>query len=69
MVQPSDFDDYDWTELPDNIKAALVTLGYTQAAWDSDADPLEDEDFVDLTPEQQAAAVVIGYTKETWDAE
>ncbi|GFH56067.1 hypothetical protein CTEN210_12543 [Chaetoceros tenuissimus] len=64
------YDDYDWDELPADVKAAAEKLGYTKKIWDSDGEPDEcDEYWKDLTAEQQAAAKLLGYTAATWDAE
>merc|ERR1711982_197322 len=55
----SKYDDYDWAELPEEVKAAATTLGCTKKMWDKDKEPEAcDEDWDDLTPEQQQAAGV-----------
>ena len=62
------YDEYDWDELPTDIKAAAQVLGYTKDHWDNSKEPEAcDEDWDDLEPKQQAAATKMGYTKETWD--
>lgn len=64
------YDDYDWKELPEEVKAAAKVLGYNKKMWNKDEEPaVSDEYWDDLTPEQQQAAATIGYTKETWDSE
>eukprot|EP00429_Kryptoperidinium_foliaceum_P010257 CAMPEP_0176003382 /NCGR_PEP_ID=MMETSP0120_2-20121206/1144_1 /TAXON_ID=160619 /ORGANISM="Kryptoperidinium foliaceum, Strain CCMP 1326" /LENGTH=74 /DNA_ID=CAMNT_0017336021 /DNA_START=57 /DNA_END=281 /DNA_ORIENTATION=- len=64
------YDDYDWKELPDNIKAAAEKLGYNKKLWDKDREPKEcDVYWKELTPEQQEAAKLLGYNQEEWDAE
>ena len=64
------YEDYDWKELPDEVKKAAKFLGYSKKMWNNDAEPpVSDKDWIDLTPEQQEAASVLGYTKETWDDE
>lgn len=41
-------------ELPEDIKAAAMKLGYTKKLWDGDKTPSEcDEYWKDLTAEQQ----------------
>ena len=60
----------DWAELPEDVKAAWTTLGYTQELWDSDADAATEElEFEQLSEEQKAAALAIGYTEESWNTE
>ena len=67
---PSKYEEYDWKELPMNVKEAAKTLGYNKKLWDNDKEPeCVDEDWDDLTKEQQKAAKVLGYNKKTWDAE
>eukprot|EP00548_Thalassiothrix_antarctica_P000848 CAMPEP_0194146088 /NCGR_PEP_ID=MMETSP0152-20130528/19560_1 /TAXON_ID=1049557 /ORGANISM="Thalassiothrix antarctica, Strain L6-D1" /LENGTH=70 /DNA_ID=CAMNT_0038846509 /DNA_START=61 /DNA_END=273 /DNA_ORIENTATION=- len=63
------YEDHDWEELEDEVKAAAEVLGYTQEMWDNDEEPedIEDEDWDDLDKKQQEAAKVLGYTKEGWD--
>eukprot|EP00521_Asterionellopsis_glacialis_P004040 CAMPEP_0195266402 /NCGR_PEP_ID=MMETSP0706-20130129/11991_1 /TAXON_ID=33640 /ORGANISM="Asterionellopsis glacialis, Strain CCMP134" /LENGTH=71 /DNA_ID=CAMNT_0040320991 /DNA_START=256 /DNA_END=471 /DNA_ORIENTATION=- len=71
MTSPDDYDDYDWKELPIDIKVAFETLGYTEELWDADEEPeiCKEYDFDELSDEQKAAALKIGYTQETWDEE
>lgn len=65
----NEWDDYDWKELPDNIKAAAKTLGFTKSIWDKDGKaPSEENEWEELTKEQQAAATTMGYTETTWNA-
>ena len=33
---PLKYDDYDWKELPDNVKEAAKKLGYTKKIWNAD---------------------------------
>jgi len=64
----SEYDDYDWNALPDDIKNAAKTLGYDEQIWDSDGKtPSDEKDWEELTAEQQAAAKVLGYDEEKWD--
>lgn len=30
------YDDYDWTELPEEVKKAATVLGYDETTWDQD---------------------------------
>ncbi|KAL7507207.1 hypothetical protein ACHAWX_005074 [Stephanocyclus meneghinianus] len=58
---------YDWNELPADVQAAALLLGYTEHLWNHDKEPKEAEkSWQELTPEQQAAVNVLGYDEETW---
>ena len=60
--------DVEWDKLLPDIKAAAITLGYTQEIWENDEEPPTDEhDWDELTSEQQEAAKLLGYTEEKWD--
>lgn len=62
------YDDYDWKELPDDVKKAAEELGYDKRKWDKDLKvPADDKDWKDLTQKQQQAAIKLGYTQETWE--
>jgi hypothetical protein len=62
------YDDYDWDELPADIKAAAELLGYTKKLWDGSKTPSQcDEDWTDLSGEMQEAAKKLGYDKASWD--
>uniref|UniRef100_A0A7S4JX28 Multidrug and toxin extrusion protein n=1 Tax=Odontella aurita TaxID=265563 RepID=A0A7S4JX28_9STRA len=64
----TNFDDYDWKELPATAKDAAEKLGYTQSIWDSSGHSACDNmDWAELTLEQQAAASILGYSQEIWD--
>ncbi len=66
----SDYEDLDWSELPDHIKIAAETLGYTEKKWDGDKTPKAcDKYWRKLTDEQKEAASTLGYTEKTWDAD
>ena len=59
----------EWTALPDDIKTAWETVGYTEELWAGDgAVEANDSDFAELTEAQQAAVLAIGYTEESWNA-
>lgn len=65
-----EYDDYDWKELPDEIRLAAETLGYTQRLWDKDKDTeISDNDWEELTTEQREAAKKLGYNQQMWDNE
>ena len=60
----------DWDDLPADVKAAAVTLGYTKEIWDSDGEPdSHDSDWAELSEAQKEAAKKLGYTPEEWDEE
>lgn len=68
LIRQMDYQDYQWNELPDNVKAAARVLGYNRFLWDHSSPCLaESKEWQGLTPEEQSAAHVLGYTQETWD--
>jgi len=65
-----EYDDYDWNELPENVRDAAKKLGYDKKMWDNDGKPpADDKDWEELTPEEQEAAKVLGYDEAKWDAD
>jgi hypothetical protein len=61
------YEDFDWDELPEDVKAAAVVLGYDKAVWDGDGKaPSDDKDWEELTSAERKAAERLGYTEETW---
>jgi len=64
------YEEYDFDDLPPEVRNAAKFLGYTSSIWDKDGKvPLEKKDWAELTKEQQGAASVLGYTAEKWDNE
>lgn len=62
------YDDMDWSDLPQNVKKAAQTMGYTESMWNNDQDcPLEDKKWRELTSEQKNAAKILGYNRRLWD--
>ena len=62
------YEDYDYDELPEEVKAAANALGYDKKLWDGDGKPpSEDKDWEELTKAEREAAEILGYTEETWD--
>jgi hypothetical protein len=54
------------SDLPAEIQAAYVTLGWYKAMWEAQAEPdSEDLEWDDLSQDQQAAASKLGYDKGT----
>jgi hypothetical protein len=72
MVEVGYYDEFGWDELPTEVQAAFVTLGYSVDIYD---DPLgiglkalsDGYVWADLKPEQQEAAILIGYNEVLWD--
>ena len=63
----TEYEEYDWAELPADALAAAKTLGYNENIWDTDKQVEADDcDWDELTSEQQAAAKVLGYSEKTW---
>ncbi|KAL3784819.1 hypothetical protein HJC23_013859 [Cyclotella cryptica] len=61
---------YDWDELPADVQAAALLLGYTKNIWNQDKEPNEAEkSWQELTPDQQAAANVLGYDEDMWNSD
>ena len=64
----SEYDEYDWSELPAEVQKAAAVLGYNAKKWDADEETdFEDCDWDELNAEQQKAAAVLGYNKQKWD--
>ena len=62
------YDNYDFKDLPDEVKEAARYLGYTSSIWDDDGTiPIYNNDWDDLTIEEQNAARVLGYSRDKWD--
>jgi len=62
------YEEFDWDELPDNVKLAAIILGYTQVLWDNDQHTSTTvKDWMELTQEEKQAATTLGYYNEqTW---
>lgn len=64
----SSYANYDWHELPRDIRAAAKVLGYTRRKWDhSLPTKFNDYEWKDLSSEQQDAALLLGYPQSRWD--
>mmetsp|Transcript_36906 Transcript_36906/g.41219 ORF Transcript_36906/g.41219 Transcript_36906/m.41219 type:complete len:1044 (+) Transcript_36906:450-3581(+) len=65
------YDEFDWSELPDNIRDAAITLGYNESIWEMDEEEPESDEKIweELNPAEQKAAGLLGYTKKTWNQE
>lgn len=43
---PAKYDDYDWKELPEDVRKAAEVLGYTKKIWDKDGEsPCDEKDW------------------------
>ena len=64
------YNDYDWSELNENVEDAVKALGYNIDTWDNDEDiHTVSLPWVNLTTTEQEAAAVLGYDNCTWDRE
>ena len=57
-----EYEDYDFEELPKDVKTYIIKLGYTKEIWDYD-----DYDWDELPEKIKTAVTNAGYTQETWD--
>jgi hypothetical protein len=63
-----DYEEYDFDDLPKDVRTAAKFLGFTRAIWDEDGKiPVESKEWNDLTAKQQKAATTLGYTQAKWD--
>uniref|UniRef100_A0A7S4AAC5 Uncharacterized protein n=1 Tax=Pseudo-nitzschia australis TaxID=44445 RepID=A0A7S4AAC5_9STRA len=62
------YDNYDWKELPNDIKTAAKNLGYSQQIWDdyNTRPPIFESLWVQLDAVEQEAAIALGYNAKTW---
>lgn len=59
--------EYDWDDLPADVRAAATTFGFTQHTWDTNIPVMAFEtDWSDLSPDLKAAALILGYDEATW---
>jgi len=65
------YDDYNWDDLPTEVKNAAEVLGWSSNMWDDDEEDPESYEVYwnQLAPDQQQAAVVLGYTEPSWNEE
>ncbi len=60
------YEDYDWDDLPDDVKLAAMDLGFDKQKWDN-GEPTEYDDWDKFTERQLASASRLGYTRELWN--
>ena len=64
----ANYEEYDFDDLPKEVKRAAKFLGFTSSIWDRDGKiPIESKEWDELTAAQQKAAGTIGYTQAKWD--
>jgi Na+-driven multidrug efflux pump len=69
QMDKPEYDSYDFDELPVEVKAAAVALGYNQVMWDQGLEIEALNVYWDqLSPEKQRAAATLGYDKDRWNA-
>ncbi|GFH55800.1 hypothetical protein CTEN210_12276 [Chaetoceros tenuissimus] len=63
------YDDFDWVDLPQHVKDASVELGFDQHMWDHDEWPraIQNKMWQELGERQKLCLHVLGYTKYVWD--
>ncbi len=63
------YEEASWKDVPESVKKAAESLGFTEEMWDDDAWPegLCEKSYSDLTKDEAAAVAVLGYTKIDWD--
>eukprot|EP00980_Cylindrotheca_fusiformis_P016392 scaffold4887_cov118-Cylindrotheca_fusiformis.AAC.2 len=67
-VPISFYEDMDWDELPERIKAALKILGYTKDTWNAHEDPDScGKKWNELCAEEQEAARDVGFDANAWN--
>ena len=61
---------YDWTDLPENIKNAAQRIGYNKKIWNTDGDlSINEKEWNDLNSKEQQDLKTIGYSEASWDME
>ena len=64
---PSIYWDECWVDLPPDVQAGYITLGYTEELWTNDGvTEYDDYDYWMLPKEQKEAAISLGITEEIW---
>jgi len=66
----AEYEEYDFDDLPGEVKKAAKLLGFTRSIWDKGGSiPIESKDWTELTEAEQNAASTLGYTPQKWDNE
>ena len=62
------YDDYEWRDLPTNIRNAAIVLGYCETSWDGSQDvATTNKKWNELGSDEMAAAMKLGYNEEFWN--
>ena len=62
------YEDYRWKELPDEVREAAITLGYTKKKWDKDKEPKKCYKYwTELSETEKEAALMLGYDHKRWN--
>ena len=63
-----EYEECNWADLPDIVKKAATSSGFTEEMWDGDEWPESlDKHWSELTADQKRAMNVLGYTYWDWD--
>jgi len=64
----TDYDDYDFHELPVPVRTAAINFGYTESSWDDENGnaqiPADSKEWNELTIVEQKAAKILGYVRQ-----
>ena len=64
----TDYDDYDFHELPVPVRTAAINFGYTESSWDDESGnaqiPADSKEWNELTNVEQKAAKILGYVRQ-----
>ncbi len=69
-AQGKTYNEFDWNDLPDNIREAAIELGFNKRIWESDDDlhaESESKEWNELTDRERKAALLMGYTEALWN--
>jgi len=65
------YDGKDWNKLPDIVRNAAVTLGYSKESWDSEEEEVEppicSKSWKELSEDECKSVRTLGYTPSGWD--
>ncbi|EJK44376.1 hypothetical protein THAOC_37086, partial [Thalassiosira oceanica] len=63
------YHDLAWGDIPDDVRAAYVALGYDEAYWNGEGEdpPAAAMAWMELTADEQEAATILGYDEASWD--
>jgi len=64
-----EYDQLDWGDLPEEIRQAYETLGFTEELWYNGGAAVCELYWDDLSEAEEEAAMTIGYTEALWNAD